>query len=79
MAPVVKRRLIDKPHCSPGIEGAVISKHLENRGCKPRVSLKPEAQIVDLQLVGPDSRDFTGMYSVILILYFSKLIFFLIF
>ena len=59
----LKRKLIDTPHCSSSPDGAVTSKHLENRGCKKRVLLRPEAQMVDIQLIGPENRDFTGKYT----------------
>ena len=51
---------MDKPHCPPGGEGAVTSIHLENRGTKKRPRLRPEAQLLDVQLIGPENRDFAG-------------------
>ena len=57
-----KHKLIDSPHCSSSIDGAITSKHLENRGTKKRPRLRPEAHLVDVQLIGPDTRDFTGKY-----------------
>ena len=56
-----KRKIIDSPHCPATVDGVVTSKHLENRGTKKRVRLRPEAQIVDVQLISPDGPpDFTG-------------------
>ena len=58
--PAKKRKLIDAPHCPPGPEGSVTSKHLENRGCKKRVKLRPQAQMVDVQLISPENQDDYG-------------------
>ena len=54
-----KRRIIDRAHCPSGSDGAVLSKHLENQGTKKRARLKPEAELVDVQLIPPENRDFT--------------------
>lgn len=54
-----KRGLPDRAHCPSGADGSVLSKHLENQGTKKRARLKPEAELVDVQLIAPENRDFT--------------------
>ena len=56
--PKKKRTILERGHCPPGGDGAVTSRHLENRGTKKRPKLKPEAELVDVQLVSPETRDF---------------------